>query len=167
MLRSVCLSVSPHASTRFPLDGFSWNLILGTWKPVEKFQIWLKSDKMSGTLHENINNLYKNTNHQQMHKESFIICHNTLLNVSTLLGHLQGELFRCRYTKVAFYSWVRMCCWLCTALFLNSLRRPGLQRVHASSTQSTAHSHSTIKCNLTVTITKKLSLKMTQQGRNM
>jgi hypothetical protein len=34
------------------------------------------------------------------------------------------------------------------------------------STQSTAHSRSTIKCNLSVTITKKLSLKLTQQGRN-
>jgi hypothetical protein len=28
-----------------------------------------------------------------MHKESFIINHNTLLHVLTLLGHLQGELF--------------------------------------------------------------------------
>jgi hypothetical protein len=28
-----------------------------------------------------------------MHKESFIINRNTLLYVSTLLGHLQGELF--------------------------------------------------------------------------
>jgi hypothetical protein len=37
--------------------------------------------------------LYKNTNHQQMHKESFIINRNTLLHVSTLLGHIQGELF--------------------------------------------------------------------------
>jgi hypothetical protein len=35
------------------------------------------------------------------------------------------------------------------------------------STQSTAHSHSTIKCNLSVAITKKFSLKMIQQGRNM
>jgi hypothetical protein len=35
----------------------------------------------------------KNTNHQQMHKESFIINRNALLHVSTLLGHLQGELF--------------------------------------------------------------------------
>jgi hypothetical protein len=35
----------------------------------------------------------KNTNHQQMHKERFIINCNTLLHVSTLLGHLQGELF--------------------------------------------------------------------------
>jgi hypothetical protein len=37
--------------------------------------------------------LFKNTDHQQMHKESFIINCNTLLHVSTLLGHLQGELF--------------------------------------------------------------------------
>jgi hypothetical protein len=28
-----------------------------------------------------------------MHKESFIINRNTLLHVSTLLGHLQGEHF--------------------------------------------------------------------------
>jgi hypothetical protein len=28
-----------------------------------------------------------------MHKESFIMNFNTLLNISTLLGHLQGELF--------------------------------------------------------------------------
>jgi hypothetical protein len=34
----------------------------------------------------------KNPNHQQMHKESLIIHRNTLLHVSTLLGHLQGEL---------------------------------------------------------------------------
>jgi hypothetical protein len=36
---------------------------------------------------------YKYTNHQQMHKENFIINRNTLLHVSNLLGHLQGELF--------------------------------------------------------------------------
>jgi hypothetical protein len=47
---------------------------------------------------------YKNTDHQPMHKESFIINRNTLLHVSTLLGNLQGELFCYRYTKVAFYS---------------------------------------------------------------
>jgi hypothetical protein len=35
------------------------------------------------------------------------------------------------------------------------------------SAQSTAHSQSIVKCNLSVTITKKFSLKMTQQGRNM
>jgi hypothetical protein len=91
----------------------------------------------------------KNTNRQQMHKESFIISCNTLLHVSTLLGHLQGELCCYCYTKVALYSWVRMCCWLCTALFLEAwtLCGPGLQacrlgpqRVHASSTQYTVNS---------------------------
>jgi hypothetical protein len=69
-----------------------------------------------------------------MHKESFIINRNTLLHISTLLGHLQGELF-----------------------VIATLMGP--QRVHASkqrSTQSTAHSHSTIKCNLSVTIKKVL-----------
>jgi hypothetical protein len=44
--------------------------------------------------------LHKNTNHQQMHKESFIINRSRLLHVSTL----QGELFCYRYTKVALYS---------------------------------------------------------------
>jgi hypothetical protein len=34
----------------------------------------------------------------------FIINRNTLLHVSTLLGHLQGELFCYRNTKVALYS---------------------------------------------------------------
>jgi hypothetical protein len=42
-----------------------------------------------------------------------------------------------------------MCCWLCTAVPAESLH---LQKQR--STQSTAHSHSTIKCNLSVTITK-------------
>jgi hypothetical protein len=46
----------------------------------------------------------KKTNHQQMHKESFITNRNTLLHVSNLLGHLQGELFCYRYSKVALYS---------------------------------------------------------------
>jgi hypothetical protein len=46
------------------------------------------------TLHyKKINKMYKNTNHQQTHKESFIINCNTLLHVSTLLGYLQRELF--------------------------------------------------------------------------
>jgi hypothetical protein len=42
------------------------------------------------------NIIYKNTNHQQMHKETFIINRNIFLHVSTLLGHLQGELFSYR-----------------------------------------------------------------------
>jgi hypothetical protein len=36
---------------------------------------------------------YKNSNHQQMHKQSFIINRNTFLHVSTLLGYFQGEPF--------------------------------------------------------------------------
>jgi hypothetical protein len=39
-----------------------------------------------------------------MHKESFIINRYTLLHVSTLLVHLQGELFCYHYTKFALYS---------------------------------------------------------------
>jgi hypothetical protein len=39
-----------------------------------------------------------------MHKESFIINRDTLLHVSTLLDHLQGEIFRYRYTRVALFS---------------------------------------------------------------
>jgi hypothetical protein len=107
--------------------------------------------------------LYKNTNHQQVHKESFITNRNTFLHVSTLLGHLQGELFCYCYTKVALYSWLRMCCWLCPQAGTTGSSRLQKQR----STQSTAHSHSTVKCNLSVTITKNSSLKLTPQGRNM
>jgi hypothetical protein len=55
-----------------------------------------------------------------------------------------------------------MCCCLCTA---GPDRREFTPPVH--NTQSTVHSHSTIKCNLSVRITKKFSLKMTQQVRNM
>jgi hypothetical protein len=84
-----------------------------------------------------------------------------LLHVSTLLGHLQGELFCYRYTKVALYSWVRTC----TAVQAWTAGSSRLQKQR--STQSTAHSHSTIKCNLSVMMTKKFFLKMTQHGRNM
>jgi hypothetical protein len=78
--------------------------------------------------------------------KSFFVNYNTLLRVSTLLGHLQGELFCYRYTKVALYSWVRMCCWLCTVYWrrefsaVQACSRLQKQR----STQSTAHSHSTV-----------------------
>jgi hypothetical protein len=44
----------------------------------------------------------KNIKHQQMHKEFFFINYNTLLHVSTLLGHLQGETFHCRYTRLHY-----------------------------------------------------------------
>jgi hypothetical protein len=36
--------------------------------------------------------------------KSFVVTCNTLLHVSTLLGHLQGELFYYPCTKVALYS---------------------------------------------------------------
>jgi hypothetical protein len=113
---------------------------------------------------------FKNTDHQQMHKESFIINRNTFLHLSTLLGHLQGELFCYRYTKVARYSWGENVL-LTVYCVVNSLRSESLRSESSRlqkqrSTQSTAHSHSNIKCNLSVTITKKFSLKMTQQGRN-
>jgi hypothetical protein len=111
---------------------------------------------------------YKNINHQQTHKESFIINRNTLLHVSTLLGHLQGELFCYPYTRLHFIvEWeCAVDCVLCTG-GVNSLRSRPARLQKQRSTQSTAHSHSTIKCNLSVTITKKFSLKMIQQGRNM
>jgi hypothetical protein len=68
-----------------------------------------------------------------MHKESFIINRNTLLNVSTLLGHLQGELFVIITLRLHFIvEWSR--------LALQCSSRLQKQR----STQSTAHSHSTI-----------------------
>jgi hypothetical protein len=59
----------------------------------------------TGSLGAEICNLVygnKNTNHQQMQKESFIINRNTLLHVSTLLGCLQGELFCCRRNRREF-----------------------------------------------------------------
>jgi hypothetical protein len=86
--------------------------------------------------------IYKNTNHQQMRKESIIINRNTLLHVLPLMGHLQGNFFvivtlRLRFTiewecavdcalrcfwrcELSAVCWVRMCCCLCTALFLEA-----------------------------------------------
>jgi hypothetical protein len=34
--------------------------------------------------------------------KSFFVNYNTLLHISTLLGHLQGETFRCRYTRLHY-----------------------------------------------------------------
>jgi hypothetical protein len=64
-----------------------------------------------------------------MHKESFIINRNTLLHISTLLGHLQRELFVTVTLRLHF-------------------------TVELRCTQSTAHSRSTLKCNLSVTVKK-------------
>jgi hypothetical protein len=65
----------------------------------------------------------KSTNHQQMHKESFIINSNTLLHVSTLLGHRQGELFVIVTLRLHFRVE-----WECAELSVV----PASQRVHDS-----------------------------------
>jgi hypothetical protein len=96
-----------------------------------------------------------------MHKESFIINCNTLLHVSALPGHLQGELFvtvtlGLHYTveRECAVDCVLRCFWRRELSAVSACTPPA---VHASSTQSTAQSHSTIKCNLSVTITKSSS----------
>jgi hypothetical protein len=70
-----------------------------------------------------VNMWNKNTNHQQMHKESSIINCNTLLHVSTLLGHLRGELFVTVTLRLHFIAeWERaVSCVMCTR-GVNSLR---------------------------------------------
>jgi hypothetical protein len=46
---SFVMSVCPHETTRLPLDGFCWNLILRLFlKHVEKIQVPFKSDKNNG-----------------------------------------------------------------------------------------------------------------------
>jgi hypothetical protein len=102
-----------------------------------------------------------------MHKESFITNRNTLLHVSTLLGHLQGELFVTLTLGLHFTAeWecavdcVLRCFWrrelsavpACSV----QLCKRGPHTLHASSTQSTAHSHSAVKGILSVTITNKV-----------
>jgi hypothetical protein len=106
--------------------------------------------------------------HQQMHKESFIINRNTLLLVSTLLGHLQGELFVAVTLGLHFIvEWecavdcVLRCFWCCFGRGPGpGARRPrALPTPPVHNTQSTAHSHSTVKCNLSVTVTKSSPLR--------
>jgi hypothetical protein len=78
--------------------------VLNLWKTLKcKFlqYVCVSYTNIKVSLHDHMFNVFhvraiyytKNTDHQQMHKESFIINCNTLLHVSTLLGHLQGELF--------------------------------------------------------------------------
>jgi hypothetical protein len=48
---SLSLSVPPHGTTRFRLDGFSWNLMFYYYrKSVEKNQVSFKSEKNNGYL---------------------------------------------------------------------------------------------------------------------
>jgi UDP-N-acetylglucosamine:LPS N-acetylglucosamine transferase len=74
-----------------------------------------------------------------MHKESFIINRNTLLHVSTLLGHPQWELF-VTVTLRLHFTVERECavdCVLCTG-GMNSLG-PGLQALQCRPGQQTVH----------------------------
>jgi hypothetical protein len=102
-----------------------------------------------------------------MHKESFIINRNALLHVSTLLGHLQGELFCYLYIKVALYSWVRMCCWLCTALFSEAwtICGPGLQAGTAESSRLQYTVHSTRNKGLCSVSTNYLRIFLNVWGK--
>jgi hypothetical protein len=90
-------------------------------------------------------------NHQQMHKEFFFVNYTTLLHVSTLLGHLQGETFGFRYTTL-HYTVERECAVDCV---LRRLWRRELLVVSACTAVPS------------VTTTESFSLKMIQQGRNM
>jgi hypothetical protein len=91
--------------------------------------------------------------------KSFFVNYNIVLHVSTLLGHPQGETFRCRYTRL-HYTVERQCAVDC------ALRRPRPQRVHK---QCTVNSTFSLNCIVqpSVTTTEGFSLRMTQQGRNM
>jgi hypothetical protein len=73
-----------------------------------------------------------------MNKESFIINRNTLLHVSTLLDHLQGELFVT--VPLGLHFTVRAA--------------EGSRLQKQRGTQSTAHCHSTVVCNPSVRVTK-------------
>jgi hypothetical protein len=98
--------------------------------------------------------------HSYMFRPGWVIFRENLFVIVTLRLHFIVE-WECAVD-----------CVLCTG-GVNSLRSGPAGRDHweftppVHSTQSTAHSHWTIKCNLSVTITKRFSLKMTQQGRNM
>jgi hypothetical protein len=78
----------------------------------------------------------KNTNHQQTHKESFIINRNTLLHVSTVLGHLQGELSVTVTLKLHFIvEWECVLFTVYSVLEACTLCGPGLQAGIAESTR--------------------------------
>jgi hypothetical protein len=74
-----------------------------------------------------------------MQKESFVISCNMLLDVSTLLGHLQGELFVIVTLRLHFIvEWV--------AVQARNTESSRLQKQR--STQSTAHSHRSSYLNM-------------------
>jgi exonuclease I len=88
-----------------------------------------------------------------MHKESFIINCNPLLHVSTLLGHLQGGLSVVVTLRLHFM--VELLTVYCVALGgANSLWSRLASRDHREFTPPKTTQYT-------------VSLKMTQQGRNM
>jgi hypothetical protein len=97
-----------------------------------------------------------------MHKESFIVNRNTLLHVLTLLGHLQGELFVTVTLGLHFIDeWE--CAVGCVLRCLQAETAESSRLQKQRSTQSTAHSHSSIKCNLSATITKSSPWRWTSR----
>jgi hypothetical protein len=77
--------------------------------------------------------------HQQMHKGVFFITCNTLLHVSTLLGHLQGELSAVVTLWLQFI--VELLIVYCVAFWRREL----------SVVSACTASRATIKCNHSVT----------------
>jgi hypothetical protein len=91
--------------------------------------------------------IIQNTNHQQMHKESFTINRNTLLHVSTLLGHLQGELFLPLHEGCTLYLSENV---LLTVYWRRELSavRACTARVQARTAESSVHSQQHILTQL-------------------
>jgi hypothetical protein len=98
-------------------------------------------------------NWYENTNHQQMYKESFVINRNTLLHVSTLLDHLQGEL-AVNVTLGLHFAVEWECAVVCV---LRCFWRRELPAVRAG------YSHSSVKCNPSVTVTRSSPWRWTSR----
>jgi hypothetical protein len=94
-----CLEYSDCWKLMLDADTHCTDLIIILIKTVIVFVRFLLHSSYSCSLEHPVDSaqsyqyfVYKNIYHQQMHKESCIINCNTLLHVSTLLGHLQREL---------------------------------------------------------------------------
>lgn len=56
----VCLSVRPSLRSHLQLDGFPWNLIFMTCTKIrQEMEIYLKSDKVPGTFHEDLSTFHR------------------------------------------------------------------------------------------------------------
>jgi hypothetical protein len=91
---TICLAHLQGSRSIVLLGPWKWNLWGRPETSVQYYHSTLHNMPLSinAIVSEETHILYKNTNHQQMHKQSFIINRNTLLHASTLLSHLQGEL---------------------------------------------------------------------------